>query len=171
MFLTPRAAAPKRSACSPIRFRSRHERWATTSIPASSCTILAAATGCILSLARAPSEMSMASTPRSFRRRAASTTEVMSLPRGRSTSTVTAKPARILCAKPETGLLAISLRSTFLAASACLRVVLPLTLKLLSATERACTWAGVVPQQPPMRRAPASASLAPYLAKWLTSRV
>src|SRR5215207_8860155 len=69
MFFTPNAAAPSRSACNPIMFLSRHEMWATTSMPASSCTILAAATGCILSLARAPSEMSMAWTPHSFNRR------------------------------------------------------------------------------------------------------
>src|ERR671926_264252 len=57
MFFTPSAAAPSRSACRPMMFRSLHEMWETTSMPASSCTILAAATGCILSLARAPWEI------------------------------------------------------------------------------------------------------------------
>ena len=45
----------------------------------------------------------MAWTPRSLSRRAASTTCEMSLPRGRSTSTVTAKPVRSLSANSETG--------------------------------------------------------------------
>src|ERR687893_86240 len=92
MFFIPSAAAPRKSAWRPMMFRSRQEMWATTSMPASSCTILAAATGCIRRRARAPSEMSMASTPRFLRRLEASTTLVMSLPRGRSTSTATAKP-------------------------------------------------------------------------------
>src|SRR5215204_6597507 len=154
MFFTLSADAPKSSDCNPMMFLSRHERWATTSIPASSCTILATATGGIRKRARAPSEMSMAWTPRSLRSFAASTTPEMSWPRGRSTSTVMAKPSRIFFANSVWGsTAAFSARSTS-AWEAC-RALLLSGWKSRSASARALTWAGVVPQQPPMSRAPA----------------
>src|SRR5918998_1495746 len=153
MFFTPSAAAPRKSDWRPMMFRSRQEMWATTSMPASSCTILAAATGCILRRARAPSEMSMASMPRSLSRFDASTTFEMSLPRGRSTSTATAKPVLSFSASSVEGPSGASCLSSSTAptrtprpgAASCGR-------KSRRASARALTCSGVVPQQPPTRR-------------------
>ena len=181
MLRTPSAWAPSSSDSSAMRFRSRVVQWTRHSTSTSCWIPKATAIAPIRTLAIAESDTLTTSVPASRRSRAASSVRSMRMLRGGSISTeITNRRSASAAARRVGGWrsasaadvstigargVAIAGIASRAAARACaLRVSVPVTAARPAAIAATCS--GVVPQQPPTMRAPASSSRGTMDAKY-----